>query len=239
MAGAAAFMAAVLRWRSSISAESALPQARGTAAAAVASAGRCRVLSQDHRAALHAGSRRHDAGLRRVRDVPHVADQPSVRAARHRRPTPGGRPTVTHELRDADQAGRHGDSGQQPAAAEAARSGRGRSGAYRRNVLEVARGSRISDAWSNGSAAFRRIATCRRQRRSSTSRSSARACRGSSRTRGKGTSGAAIATGPAQMGFAPVPAAAAPNGTSRRPSARSRSSSGWSFRAIPSRADSC
>ena len=42
--------------------------------------GRRRLVPEDHRADLHARSRRHDAGLRGVRDVSHLADQPAVRS---------------------------------------------------------------------------------------------------------------------------------------------------------------
>ena len=85
MAGVAAFV--VVSLTSSHSAESRpCPGARDSAAAAPR-AGRRRVVPEHHRADLHARSRRHDAGLRGLRDVPHVADEPAVRPrdAGHRR----------------------------------------------------------------------------------------------------------------------------------------------------------
>ena len=83
--------------------------------------------------------RRHDAGLCRLRDVPHLADQPAIRSrdAGDRRRMDAG--AVAQELRDDHAAREHAKPGEQPAAGEAARAACGRPRAHRRHVLDVAR----------------------------------------------------------------------------------------------------
>ena len=94
---------------------------------------RHRDLPEHRREGLPDGSWRHHPGLRRLRAVPHLADEPPVqpRDARHRRRLDGR--AVAEELRRRHEAREHREPRDQPAAAEAAGAGRRRPGPYRRH----------------------------------------------------------------------------------------------------------